>query len=74
MNCLTCKYADWLRTRYGKLHPSGNGRCGWKAQDISLPIAFYYVGRRDMHKIPTPDGGHINRKRLEHCPAYEPKE
>jgi transcriptional regulator NrdR family protein len=29
-NCTECVHANWLRTKSGRLHPSGEGKCGTK--------------------------------------------
>jgi hypothetical protein len=71
--CITCKYADWYKTKNDRLHPGGDGRCRWAMPAVNLPIAFYYIGQGDMHAIPTPSGGYINRKRSKPCPAWEAK-
>lgn len=31
-NCTNCKHAQWNKTAAGRLHPSGDGRCGYPVQ------------------------------------------
>lgn len=70
-NCLTCSLAEWFKTKVGRLHPSGEGRCNWKFVPPVIPAAFYYVGVGDMHIAPRPSGGHIRRsKPYENCACY----
>lgn len=72
--CLTCKFANWRKTATGRLHPGGDGRCGWKMPAIAIPKAFYYSSTRDG-SVPAPSGGgYIERKdatRTAGCPTYE---
>ena len=56
--CLTCAYAEWEKTFNGRLHPSGDGRCGFKFEMPKLPSSMYWVGCE-----PTPSGGYINRRK-----------
>ena len=65
-NCTDCRYAKWERTKAGRLHPSGDGRCMYKYKVPPLPGSMYW--RRN----PSPYGGYINRKKelKEHCPYY----
>ena len=66
--CKGCKYAVWERTRAGRLHPSGEGKCDWKYKPPPLPRAFYYLGG----EVPAPLGGYINRHEefTDHCPYW----
>lgn len=68
--CLTCKYAEWKRTRAGDLHPSGDGRCVATFK-IDLPRAFFWSwGRRSAPY----DGGWIERRPDTHfteCSFYD---
>ena len=65
--CKDCKYADWQRTKAGRLHPSGDGSCTYPFKIPQLPLAFYFIGGP-----PSPYGGHISRGRefKEHCPYW----
>ena len=65
--CKDCKYADWQRTKAGRLHPSGDGMCAYPFKIPRLPLAFYFIGGP-----PSPCGGHISRGRefKEHCPYW----
>lgn len=64
-SCNDCKYAQWQKTRTGKLHPSGGGQCGYDYKIPPLPGAFFFIGS------PLKCGGIINRRKelKEHC-AY----
>jgi len=53
--CVGCQYAVWKRTKAGRLHPSGDGRCAYEYKIPALPASMYFI-----HK-PTPCGGLINR-------------
>ena len=65
-NCLECHYAEWERTKTGRLSPSGDGSCTYKV-NIIIPRAFYWIGGGEIR----PYGGHINRKYVdEHCPTW----
>ena len=71
MKCIGCKYADWKRTKNGRLHPSGEGRCRYEMKVPQLPNAFFW-----MHlSSPELDGGRISRKQTydTHCPYYVPE-
>jgi hypothetical protein len=66
-NCTNCKHADWQKSKAGKNHPSGYGKCTFPIKIPVLPQAFYWMSETHM----TPYGGFINRKRdlKDHC-AY----
>ena len=69
--CCVCKYANWDRTKAGRLHPSGDGFCQWKMPEIKLPIAFYFF-TPNRNTVPDPHGGHISRNsEFDDCPAFE---
>ena len=59
--CMDCKFADWARTKTGRLHPSGEGMCRhvWAPPPISAAHRFDF-GSRDM---PRPRWGRIDRKK-----------
>lgn len=69
-NCKDCKYAEWKRTKLGRLHPSGDGECGYKLKwkMLSIPASMFWPGNMS-HK---PCGGYINRREdlKEHCVYY----
>lgn len=67
--CAGCKYAEWVRTKSGRLHPSGAGRCAFPVKPQVLPAAFYYI------HPPKPLGGQITRREewADHCPCYAPE-
>lgn len=64
-NCTDCKYANWNRTKSGKLHPSGDGKCIYPYKVPKLPESMYWISQTN----PTPAGGFINRREelKEHC-------
>lgn len=66
-NCTHCKHAEWGETVGGRLHPSGNGRCGYLYKLPVLPASMYWL------EAPRPRGGHINRHKdlKDNCPHYE---
>jgi len=55
--CLRCRYARWKMTSNGRMHPSGDGRCGYSYVVPTLPGAFYWISG-----VPSPCGGFINRR------------
>ena len=64
--CITCAYAQWERTKNGRLSPTGSGRCTWKFH-CPIPVSMYWIGKSS----PEPAGGYINRhEKLKHCPCY----
>lgn len=69
--CMGCKFAQWDRTAAGKLHPSGQGRCGYKYKLPPLPGAFYWATYSGGE--PRPHGGFINRRKDldDHCTHYQ---
>ena len=69
--CMTCCFSNWQKTKNGRLHPSGDGRCMWKLPEIALPIAYSYPGNMDRKSVPSPSGGYINRKTLRPCSAWK---
>lgn len=64
-NCAGCKHVEWVRTAAGKLHPSGDGLCGYPYKLPPLPAAKHWLGSR----APTPLGGAVNRRKElnDHC-------
>lgn len=65
--CINCKFAEWERTKDGKLHPSGAGRCTWQMPEIQLPASMYFFG-----SSPKPMGGYIERKEQRaSCPQFD---
>lgn len=67
-NCLGCKWAEWEKTKAGKLHPSGKGKCKFPYALPQLPAAMYWLG----DSAPIPYGGKINRQAIndKHCAYY----
>jgi hypothetical protein len=68
--CNGCKYADWARTKSGRLHPSGSGWCRYEYKVPELPASMYFMS------TPSPCGGHIERKKVfkDDCPYWCPIE
>lgn len=62
-SCEMCKHAIWDTTKAGRLHPSGNGRCGKIISLPQLPPVYYWL---DLTRL---GGGTINRRDelREHC-------
>ena len=59
--CDDCIYAEWRRTKAGRLHPSKEGKCTRLIKhplDMRIPAAFYWGG---WDNVPTPSGGYIER-------------
>jgi hypothetical protein len=71
--CNGCKYAEWLKTANGRLHPSGQGDCKYPYKVPALPSAFYWAGWIS-NDAPVPVGGCINRREelKDHCPYWSP--
>ena len=67
-NCTHCKHARWNKTAAGRLHPSGDGECGYEVKLPQLPQSMYWFGAR-----PTVLGGHVNRRTelRDHCAHFE---
>lgn len=66
--CLDCSHAVWDKTKTGKLHPSGLGKCLYKFKIPELPSSMYWIGGN-----PHPCGGSIFRKEelKNHCVYYQ---
>lgn len=70
-NCKECHFAVWRKTKTGKLHPSGEGKCTCKPwEKWQIPVAYYYIHSR---KIIPPEGGYINRRTPHEgkCPFFQ---
>ena len=67
-NCTNCRHAEWDRTKKGRLHPNGKGRCKYPYKLPKLPASMFWA----WDKV-TPLGGEINRREQlkTHCPYYE---
>jgi hypothetical protein len=60
MKCDGCEFAEWDRTKAGRLHPSGVGQCKRLEKqplDLRLPVAFFWHG----WDVIKPGGGYIRR-------------
>lgn len=70
-NCTNCKHAQWDKTAAGRLHPSGEGRCGYQVQLPKLPASMWWP--RPLSGAPKPSGGRINRHKdlPDHCAFFE---
>jgi len=75
MRCDDCRFAEWKRTKAGRLPPDGSGYCGYLKEHplkINLPSAFYFIGFR--RQFPPPSGGQIQRgHEFDDCPVKEVK-
>ena len=73
MTCKGCIYADWVRTKTGRLSPLGDGRCRYEYRLPALPASMYWPGHRND---PTPSGGYIRRNEplRRDCPYYKPED
>jgi len=67
--CKGCKYAEWDRTKTGRLSPTGDGECKYNYKIPKLPVSMWFSGRVE----PSIHGGHINRKEelKEHCVYWQ---
>jgi hypothetical protein len=70
MNCNGCIYAEWNRTKNGRLHPGGDGVCRYEYVITELPASMYWT---PVSSTPQPKGGFINRKEelKKPCVYYE---
>lgn len=66
--CIGCIYANWDKTKYGRLHPSGDGRCTDEVKMPTLPASMHWGWRWD-EKPPRPGVGWINRKDSDRHPC-----
>jgi len=75
--CNGCKFAEWKKTKNGRLHPDEGGRCSWEKQ-VTLPSSAYgsSFGRAFSEGTLTLSGGYIWRhatgSALLACPLKEP--
>lgn len=72
--CVTCRFAEWDRTKLGRLHPNGQGRCSAPSPVIpKLSAAFWWS--TFSRTEPTILGGIIERHYpIPECPVFEQKE
>lgn len=71
-SCTHCKHAQWDKTAAGRLHPSGDGKCGYVVAPLpKLPASMRW--ERWLDGPPKPMGGHINRHQQlrDHCTYFE---
>lgn len=64
MKCDDCKYADWLRTSNGRMHPNKQGQCTVKKK-VPIPQSasgfLWDVRHRLENGVLTIEGGGIER-------------
>lgn len=72
--CQGCIYAEWKKTKAGKLHPSGDGRCTYEVIIPVLPYSFSWRGHYGeiVNYSQLIAGGFIERHRelKDHCPMW----
>ena len=73
--CMNCKYAEWERTKSGRLHPDKSGKCSCVVTLPPVPnstATFHY--RHDDDTPLVVRGGWIwrNEKTGQDCPCFEP--
>jgi hypothetical protein len=56
--CVGCRWAEWDRTKTGRLSPRGDGRCLYPVVLPVLPLSRSWLSGRS----PTPLGGWIVRQ------------
>jgi len=71
MKCDKCKWAEWARTKNGRLHPDKSGKCSYEIVIPELPSAKCWPGFHD--RPPEPSWGFIERGRElnKDCIYYE---
>ena len=42
-NCNGCRYAEWEKTKAGRLHPSGDEKCTYKGVKSALPLLRHVI-------------------------------
>jgi hypothetical protein len=69
-NCKGCKFANWDKTKTGKLSPTGDGKCTYEVKLPVLPASMYWSSAPHIY------GGHIERhgEMKEHCAYYTREE
>jgi hypothetical protein len=62
-SCVGCVFANWDKTKTGRLHPSGKGACEFEYKMPPLPQSMYWFG------ISEPLVVYIERNRelKDHC-------
>ena len=76
--CINCRFAEWEKTKAGRLHPLGYGRCTWRPTGITFSAAMikdYWLGTaiktltgpREPARLYRPDAP-------TDCATYERKE
>lgn len=66
--CVGCRFADWVRTSNGRLHPSGLGKCTWSKTFRIAPTSANNLKTSVDFK-----GGCIDRKDdgFKECPVFQ---
>ena len=70
-NCLNCKFAEWARTKNGRVNPRQAGRCTWTKTVRIPPYAEPSLGQNNGAIVF--EGGYIWRDTPhEKCPTFQP--
>ncbi len=81
-SCIGCRYANWEKTKIGRLHPSGKGVCTYRVKFPVLPASMSWTPVKTLNTSvidpsvaddPRIFGGYINRHKKfdDHCPCYQ---
>lgn len=76
--CKGCKWADWIRTEKGRLHPCGQGFCTFPVKMPVLPqsVLHNWAGFDVVDRLErlTKERLRIwrNSELKDHCPCYAP--
>lgn len=63
-NCLNCKFAEWARTKNGRVNPRQAGRCTWTKTVRIPPYAEPSLGQNNGAIVfEAPTSGGIRRTR-----------
>lgn len=70
-SCLSCRWAEWGKTKNGRRHPSGEGRCGFDLASIVVKVPVAHKWR--LHALLNSGTvGVISRKEpFVQCEAWE---
>lgn len=75
--CRTCERAEWEKTKIGRRHPDGRGKCIWKPPHVPTPRAWAWSNW--ALRQPSAIGGSIVWSPYEgsmifsECELYQPK-
>lgn len=70
--CNGCKYANWMRTSIGALHPSGAGQCAY-AVVVPMPASSGYFPAIDARGRGIERTVRVGGTWLSECPVREPE-